>query len=125
MTGAGATLTMRSDAAQSSSAKLRCAQFLDENKLRSLTKEPTKTSLYAFISEFYEEREFITINAGQKNKVTKLAIKQGRSSKELESLAKAFEAIGYFNVSDVLKGTATDVASKAKSTIFGLFSSEK
>jgi len=122
MTGAGAVLTGKSSSAQSSATKLRCAQFLDENKLKFLTKEPTKADLYDFIRNFYEERAFIQEKDGQKNEVTKLAIKHGHTNKDLENLAKAFEAIGYFNVSDVLKGTAADVAGKAKDKLTGLFS---
>jgi len=49
MTGAGAVLTEKSNTAQSSATKLRCAQYLDESKLKSLTREPTKADLYDFI----------------------------------------------------------------------------
>jgi hypothetical protein len=122
MTGAGAVLTVKSSSAQNSATKLRCAQFLDENKLKSLTKEPTKAGLYDFIRSFYEEQVFIQEKEGQKNEVTKLAIKQGYTTKDLENLANAFEATGYFNLADVLKGTAADVAGKAKDKLAGLFS---
>lgn len=122
MTGAGSVLTNKSDTAQSSAAKLRCAQYLDEKKLKTLTREPTKAELYGFIFEHYEERAFVEEKDGERKEVTKLAIKKNQSTKDLESLAKAFEAIGYFNVSDVLKGAASDVAGKAKDTLAGLFS---
>lgn len=122
MTAAGAVLTGKSDAAQSSATKLRCAQYLDEAKLRSLTREPTKAELYGFILEFYEERVFTQEKDGQQTEVTRLAIKPGRSLGELESLAKAFEATGYFNVGDVLKGVAADAAGKAREKLGSLFS---
>jgi predicted protein tyrosine phosphatase len=122
MTGAGTVLTNKSNSAQSSATKLRCAQFLDENKLKSLTREPTKAELYEFIRSFYEEKTFTQEKDGQLNEVTKLAIKHGFTTTELENLARAFEATGYFNVTDVLKGTAVDVASKAKDKFSGLFS---
>lgn len=122
MTSAGAVLTGKSDFAQKSATKLRCAQFLDENKLRSLTREPTKMELFDFIRNFYEERNFKEEKDGESREVSKLVIKKGQEVKDLESLAKAFEVVGYFNVSDVLMGTAADVAGKAKDKIAGFFS---
>lgn len=122
MTGAGAVLTGKSDTAQTSATKLRCAQFLDEAKLRSLTREPTKAELYGFITSFYEERVFTQEKDGQQTEVTRLAIKPGRSIGDLESLAKAFEVTGYFNVGDVLKGAAADAADKAREKLGSLFS---
>lgn len=122
MTGAGTVLTNKSDTAQSSATKLRCAQYLDEKKLKTLTREPTKAELYGFIFDHYEERVFVEEKEGERKEIIKLAIKKNQSTKDLESLAKAFEAIGYFNVSDVLKGAASDVAGKAKDTLAGLFS---
>lgn len=122
MTGAGIELTKKVDSAQSSAFKLRCAKFLDESKLISLTQEPTKTELYGFIRGFYEERVFVQEKDGQKTDITKLAIKQGFETKELENLAKAFEAVGYFNVTDVLKGTAAEAAKKATGKLTGIFS---
>lgn len=122
LTGAGAVLTSKSEAAQNSATKLRCARFLDEAKLKTLTKEPTKAELYDFIRGFYEERSFSQEKNGQQVDVIKLAVKPGVSTKDLEDLARAFEAIGYFNVGDVLAGSAADMASKAKDKLTGLFS---
>jgi hypothetical protein len=124
MSGAGAVLTGKANTAQSSTARLRCAQFLDESKLKSLTREPTKAELYEFIISFYESRVFSVEREGVKDgaEVTKLALKKNQELKDLENLAKAFEAIGYFNVGDVLKGAAADAASKAKDKIAGFFS---
>jgi len=123
MTSAGAGLTGKATQAQGSAAKLRCAQFLDESKLRMLTREPTKAALFEMIHGFYEPRSFtVKKDDGQATEVIRLAIKPGASAKSLEELARAFEAIGYFSVGDVVKGTAVDVAGKAKDKIAGLFS---
>ncbi|HBP6021025.1 TPA: hypothetical protein L6A14_24335 [Pseudomonas aeruginosa] len=122
MTGAGAVLTSKSEAAQSSATKLRCARFLDDAKLKTLAKEPTKAELYGFIRGFYEERSFTQEKDGQQVETLKLVVKPGVSPKDLENLARAFEAVGYFNVGDVLVGGAADVASKAKDKLTGLFS---
>jgi hypothetical protein len=125
MTGAGKVLTGKSNSAQNSAIKLRCAQYLDEGKLKSLTHEPTKIDLYDFIKSFYEERFFTEEKDGEAMEVTKLAIKKNQSTKDLENLAKSFEAIGYFNVADVIKGTASDLAGKAKDKLAGFFHDRK
>lgn len=123
MTGAGNVLTEKSSSAQASATRLRCAQYLDEGKLKALTREPTKAELYELILGFYEERPVTVANKdGEEQTVNKLGLKRGQNSKDLEGLAHAFEAIGYFNVSDVLKGTAADVAGKAREKLSGLFS---
>jgi hypothetical protein len=122
MTGAGSVLTGKSNAAQSSATKLRCAQYLDENKLKSLTREPTKIELFDFIRNFYEAQFFKEEKDGDVHEITRLVIKKNQPINELENLAKAFEAVGYFNVTDVLKGTAADVAGKAKEKLSGFFS---
>ncbi|MEE1868471.1 hypothetical protein [Pseudomonas auratipiscis] len=122
MTGAGTVLTNKCEATQSSATKLSCARFLDDAKLKTLTKEPTKAELYDFIRSFYEERSFSQEKDGQQIETLKLAIKPGVSPKALENLARAFEAVGYFNVSDVLVGGAADIADKAKGKLLGLFS---
>jgi hypothetical protein len=122
LSGAGAVLTGRSEGVQASSAKLKCAGHLDETKLKSLTREATKAELFGHIRAVYEERVLEEEKDGQKHSVTRLVLKPGRSNKELEELARAFEAVGYFKVGDVLKGAASDVADKAKEKLAGLFS---
>ena len=121
MTAAGSVLTQKASAAQSSAAKLRCAMYLDEPKLKLLTREPTKQEVYGFILGFYEEKSFFEEVNGERRDVSKLAIKTGLQQKDLENLGKAFEAIGYFSMGDVLKGTAGDMADKAKEKLVGLF----
>lgn len=124
MTGAGAVLTEKTDLAQAGATKLRCAQFLDESKLRSLTHEPTKAELYDLIMGFYEERSVVVAENedGEQKTELKLCIKRDRSTRQLESLAQAFDAIGYFRVGDVLLGTATEAVGKARDKLSGLFS---
>jgi len=123
MTSAGTILTGKAADAQGSATKLRCAQYLDEEKLRTLTREPTKAAFFEFIRGFYESRAFSEKKEdGQMAEVVRLAVKQGVSVRELEELAAAFDAIGYFRVGDVLMGTASDLANKAKDRLGGLFS---
>lgn len=124
MTGAGEVLTEKTDSAQAGATKLRCAQFLDESKLRSLTREATKAELYDLIMGFYEERSVVVARdeAGDQKTELKLCIKRDHKTKQLESLAQAFDAIGYFRVGDVLLGTATEAVGKARDKLSGLFS---
>lgn len=124
MTSAGQVLTEKTSSAQASATKLRCAQFLDEGKLRTLTREPTKTELYDWILDFYEERSVVVSSADAEEEVSevKLCIKRDRDSKQLENLVRAFEVIGYFNVGDVLLGSASEVAGKAREKLSSLFS---
>jgi len=122
LTGAGAVLTGRSGSVQASTTRIKCAVCLDEGKLRSLTRDATKAHLFAHIRAFYEERMIEEEKDGQKQSVTRLALKPGGSNKELEELARAFEVIGYFNMGDVIKGAAGEAAEKAKEKLAGLFS---
>jgi uncharacterized protein YoxC len=127
MTGAGSVLTNKSASAQKSVIKLRCAQYLDENKLKTLTREPNKIKLFDYIRSFYEERVFTEEINGESREVTKLVIKKNQSRNDLEHLVEAFKTIGYFNPSDILKAKAkdnvADVAAKAKNRFNKFFKS--
>lgn len=122
LTGAGNVLAQKSTGHQASSLKIRCAKFLDEGRLKTLTREPTKTAFYEFINSSYAAKQYIDKKDGTEREVTKLALIDGLSNSQLEQLSQAFASIGYFNTGDVIKGTAADVAGKAKDKIAGLFS---
>lgn len=122
MTSAGTVLAGKSDQAQGSANKIKCARFLNLNKLKSLTRDASKEELYDFITGFYEESSFTENKDGESVEIIKLVIKPGFSSSELEALAKSFEAVGYFSSSEVIKGSVGDAASKAKDKLSGLFS---
>ena len=123
LTGAGAVLANRNETTQASANKLKCAAHLDEGKLRSLTREPTKVELFDVVRSHYEEREVEEEDKdGGKKTVTRLVLKPGYGSRDLEELARVFDAIGYFKVGDVLMGAASDAAGKAKEKLAGLFS---
>lgn len=122
MSSAGDILTRKADTAQNSATRIRCAQHLNQNTLHALTREPTKLPLYDYISGFYEERTEVVEKDGTRSEVSRLTLKPDCDTKSLENLAKAFEAIGYFNVGDVLKGSAVDMTLKAKEKLAGLLS---
>lgn len=122
LTGAGAVLSERSDLAQRSVTKIHCARYLDTNKLRLLTQEPTKVEIGQYIASFYEEQEVQEERDGTKTTVKKMCLKKNISTTDLRSLSEAFEAVGYFNASDVIAGTANDLKNKAKEKLSGFFS---
>lgn len=122
LTGAGQVLTQKSTVHQASSIKIRCAKFLDEGKLKTLTREPIKAELYGFILNFYGEKTFMDKKDDIEKEVVKLVLNDGFNNSQLENLSNAFATIGYFNTADVLKGNAADVAGKAKDKLVGLFS---
>lgn len=103
LTSSGHVLNERNDNVQTSVSKIRCAQYLDEAKLQQLTTEPTKREYFNFIREQYEEVEVVDTNSETKEKLIKLKIKKSITKNEAEQLAAAFEAIGYFDVSSVVK----------------------
>ncbi|MEZ2299373.1 hypothetical protein [Variovorax sp. RCC_210] len=122
LSNAGAVLTGKSADAQGSATRLRCARFLDAARLKSLTREPTRAKLHDLIIGCYEEQVFVQQKDGKSEEVKKLAIRPELAQRDLEVLAGAFEAIGYFKMADVLAGTAADAAGKAKEKLAGLFS---
>lgn len=122
LTAAGAVLSERSDMAQRSVTKIHCARYLDMNKLRMLTQEPTKVEIGQYIVSFYEEKELQEERNGENIAVKKMCLKQNVSSPDLRSLSEAFEAVGYFSASDVVVGAANDLKNKAKDKLSGWFS---
>lgn len=122
LTGAGKVLNERSQAAQSSATRLSCARFLDADRVRYLTRDATRQELGDWIIGHYEPRLIPESRDDKTIETEKLVLKQGYEVRELEELAQAFQAIGYFNVSDVVAGKVTDLASKATRGLGGLLS---
>jgi len=122
MTGAGTVLTGKSNDAEISVTKLRCARVLDCDKLKILTKDPTKIELYKFIRNSYEERTVILEKDGEKIEAIELIIRSSLSTKDLSNLAKAFDVIGYFKMGEVITGAVTDAAGKTMGKLTNLFS---
>lgn len=129
LAGAGSVLTDKSTSAQASAVKVKCAQFLDEKKLRSLTNEPTKAELFDIVRNCYVEKTIEEAHEDEVHVKIKLVIKENLSVAELENLAKAFEVIGYSNVTDIVKGSVmermgkfNDEAGKVKDKLSERFS---
>ena len=108
-TASGQVLSDKSDLTQGNIAKISSPKFLDLEKLKRLTLEPTKADYYDFIKEHYIEKEFIDtkveVEQGKSPaKITKLVIKPNQSAQQLEELSVAFNNIDYFSVSSMFKG---------------------
>ncbi|MEL3927206.1 hypothetical protein V1669_07340 [Aeromonas enteropelogenes] len=104
LTSAGNVLTQKGDATQSKCFKLKCPKELNHEKLQSLTREATKQQIYTVIMSFYEEKTIEREQDGVAVTAQVLMLKQNISTLDMEKLAKVFEAIGYFNAADVIKG---------------------
>ncbi|MGY3865282.1 hypothetical protein [Aeromonas bivalvium] len=104
LTSAGNVLTQKGDATQSKCFKLKCPKELNKEKLQSLTREATKQHIYTVIMSFYEEKTIEHEQDGVAVTAQVLMLKQDISTLDMEKLAKVFEAIGYFNAADVIKG---------------------
>lgn len=111
LTSAGNVLTQRSDAMQSKSFKLKCPAELNHEKLKSLTRDATKQKIYDFILFFYEEKTVERQHDGKTVTAEVLVLKSGISTLDMEKIAKAFDAIGYFNAVDVVKSKLTGMFS--------------
>lgn len=104
LTSAGGVLTRANEATQSKCFRLKCPSELDQDKLKSLTQEATKQSIYTAIMSFYVEENIEKEMDGKVLTVKSLVLKKDISVMNIEKLAKMFESIGYFNVGSVIKG---------------------
>lgn len=122
MAGSASIINEKHTSLQNSASKLECPHTLNLEKLRMLTKEPTKQQLYDLISSRYEEREVTVQKDGKDIQIKKLLVKRDLSTKDLDSMAKIFQAIGYFDTTEVLAGHASDLADSAKKKLSSWFS---
>jgi uncharacterized coiled-coil protein SlyX len=108
--GALKSVDNKSNIYQNSANRLQNPKILDVDRLKELTSEPTKKPLYNFIMENYELKEMKTKD-GKKNVY---ALKQDISTEILDKMAQIFQAIGYFDMGNI-------VTSKASSFVKGIF----
>ena len=85
---------------QNSSNRLKCPKVLDEQRLKTLTSEPTKKSLYNFVIDNYEEQ---TLEMNNK-KVLKMILKEEVDTEVLENISKILNTLDYFDVTSFAKG---------------------
>ena len=108
--GALKNVDNKSSTYQNSVNRLQNPRILDVERLESLTEEPTKKPLYEFIMENYELQTIKIDN----EKTKQFVLKQNISTDILDKMAQVFQAIGYFDMSNI-------VVSKASNFVKGFF----
>lgn len=103
-TRAAKSMVNKQDNYQNSENRLKCPDVLDIERLKNFTSEPTKQEMFNFIMNYYEE---ITLNEDNKQKVV-IKLKNNLNTQTLEKMVNIFTAIGYFDMSNIIKSKAQD-----------------
>ncbi|MEQ3694668.1 MAG: hypothetical protein ABNH16_13860 [Thalassolituus sp.] len=121
---AGKVLSERSDALEKGRTKTKCPRYLDVDKLKTLTTEPTKQDAREYVLSRYQEKTVkIQKNEGEpESESLEWVMNDNLDITEMDNLAGTFDAIGYFNMASVVGGSASKIAGDAKSKFKGLFS---
>lgn len=90
--------------------KLYCPKNLSISRLKDLTKEPTKQSLYDYIIQNYEET---TIQKDGKE-AKEYILKKDIPNEVLEKMVEIFQAIEYFKGLNIAKDAAKDIVKDTK-----------
>lgn len=97
-------VSIKSNAAQSSSYKLSSPRVLDVKKLEDLTREPTKQAAYNAVLSFYVQKKISKEVDGEEKLFEQWERKDNISTNDLDKLAKVFDAVGYYKPADVIRG---------------------
>lgn len=108
--GALKSVDNKSNVYQNSANRLQSPKILDNERLKSLTEEPTKKPLYDFVIENYELKTVEIDN----EKVKRFVLKENVKTEILDKMAEIFKALGYFDMDNILK-------SKASGMLKGIF----
>lgn len=98
---------------QNSANRLQCPKELDISRLEALTAEPTKKPQFDFIVENYEKSS-IEVGGEQKNSVV---LKDNIDTEILDKMGEVFKSLGYFEMSNIMKGKASEGIGKIKSML--------
>ncbi len=101
--GALKSVDNKSGTYQNSVNRLQSPRVLDNDRLKSLTSEPTKKPLYDFIFVNYE----IKMNKVGDETIEELTLKGDIETEVLDKMAEAFKALGYFDMDNILKSKAS------------------
>ena len=108
--GALKSVDNKSNVYQNSANRLQNPKILDDERLKSLTEEPTKKPLYDFVIVNYELKMIKIDN----EKVEKIVLKEDVKTETLDKMSEIFKALGYFDMDNILK-------TKASGMIKGIF----
>lgn len=103
--GALQNIDHKSNIYQNSASRLQNPKVLDNDRLKSLTSEPTKKPLYDFIVVNYEPNIVKVDN----KKVEQLLLKENLSTDILSKMSDIFQALGYFEVDNILMSKASNL----------------
>ena len=101
--GALKSVDNKSNTYQNSANRLQSPRVLDNDRLKSLTSEPTKKPLYDFIFVNYETK----MNKVGDETIEELTLKGDIETEVLDKMAEAFKALGYFDMDNILKAKAS------------------
>jgi len=101
--GALINVDNKSDIYQNSVNRLQCPKILDNERLKTLTSDPTKKGLYDFVIDNYELK-LVKFN-GERSK--KLVLQEGVSTEILDKMSEIFKVLGYFDMDNILKSKVT------------------
>ncbi|MGR5378466.1 hypothetical protein [Vibrio harveyi] len=110
LTSAGQVLNRSAQDTEKATLRTRVPATIDREKVESLTSDFTASTIREFVLACYEHQD----GSGGK-------LRSNLSVKDLNSLSAAIEQIGYYNLTDIVAGTASHKASQAKSAIKGIF----
>ncbi|ELI0637173.1 hypothetical protein Q8344_004893 [Vibrio harveyi] len=110
LTSAGQVLNKSAQDTEKATLRTRVPATIDREKVESLTSDYTASTIREFVLACYEHQD----TSGGK-------LRSDLSVKDLDSLSAAIEQIGYYNLTDIVAGTASHKASQAKSAIKGIF----
>lgn len=97
--GALKSVDNKSNTYQNSANRLQNPRILDNDRLKSLTSEPTKKPLYNFILVNYETK----INRIDDETIEELTLKEDIETEVLDKMADIFKDLGYFDMDNILK----------------------
>lgn len=103
--GALQNVDNKSNIYQNSANRLQNPKVLDNDRLKSLTSEPTKKPLYDFIIANYEPNIIKVDN----KRVEQLLLKENLSTDILAKMSDIFKALGYFEVDSILMSKASNL----------------
>lgn len=101
--GALKSVDNKSNVYQNSANRLQSPKILDDERLKSLTEEPTKKPLYDFVIENYELKTVEIDN----EEVERFVLKENVKTEILDKMAEIFKALGYFDMDNILKSKAS------------------
>lgn len=104
LAASGKVLTQKIEETQAKCFKLKCPEELDQERVRSLTREATKQQLFTVIMSFYERKVVKKEESGKVVSVSTLFMKDSISAVDMEKLANIFEVIGYYTKVGIIKG---------------------